>query len=175
MEGNASERAIKIRVNGLPAPQGSKRHLGRGILVESSKRAKPWRQDVKLDSRDQYKGETLTGPVFIEITFWLPRPQSHYRTGKYAGQLKPNAPVYSTSAQGGDIDKLVRCTLDGLSAKCGGTVIADDSLVVGLICEKRYVTSQEGVGATISVEKYEEHSTQSGQTGLLEAAIKNLL
>ena len=122
-------------------------------MVESSKRVAPWRQDVKLDTRDQYRGEPLTGPVSIEITFWLPRPQSHYRTGKFAGELKPNAPTHSTSAQGGDIDKLVRCTLDGLSAKCGGCVIADDSLVVRLVTEKRYVTIAEPCGASIRVVK----------------------
>ena len=144
---------MNLRVYGCPAPQGSKRHVGRGILVESSKRAKPWRQDVKLDTRDQYKGEPLTGPVSIAITFWLPRPKHHYRTGKFAGQLKPNAPSHSISCANGDIDKLVRCTLDGLSAKCGGCVIADDSIVVTLSCEKRYVTESEGSGASITVVK----------------------
>ena len=153
MEDNASERAIEIRVNGLPAPQGSKRHVGNGVMVEASKRVKPWRQDVKLDSQNQYRGSVIAGPVFVEIIFWVPRPQSHYRTGKYAGQLKPNAPTHSTSCLDGDIDKLVRCTLDGLSAKCGGCVIADDSLVVQLLCEKRYVTADEGVGAQIRVLK----------------------
>jgi len=153
VEDNASERAIEIRVNGLPAPQGSKRHVGNGVMVEASKRVKPWRQDVKLDSQNQYRGSVIAGPVFVEIIFWVPRPQSHYRTGKYAGQLKPNAPTHSTSCLDGDIDKLVRCTLDGLSAKCGGCVIADDSLVVQLLCEKRYVTADEGVGAQIRVLK----------------------
>lgn len=122
-------------------------------MIESSKRAKPWRQDVKLDSRQQYTGPVITGPVSVSIIFWLPRPQSHYRTGKFAGQLKPNAPMHSTSCADGDLDKLVRCTLDGLSAKCGGVIIADDSLVVTLVCEKRYITLEEGCGASIRVLK----------------------
>jgi len=122
-------------------------------MLESSKKAKPWRQDVKLDSRRQYKDVPLTGPVEMEIVFWLPRPKSHFRTGRHAGELKPNAPSHSTSAGQGDIDKLARCTLDGLSAKCGGSVIADDSLVVKLSLEKRYVTATEGVGATIRLVK----------------------
>jgi len=151
LESVFAKRAINLRVNGLPAPQGSKKHVGNGVMIESSKRVKPWRQDVKLDTRDQYKGPLLTGPVSIDITFWLPRPKSHYRTGKFAGQLKPNAPTHSTSALAGDIDKLVRCTLDGLSAKCGGVIIADDSLVVTLTCEKRYVTLTERCGASICV------------------------
>ena len=142
---------VELRIYGRPAPQGSKRSLGNGVMIESSKRVKPWRQDVKLDSRDQYKGQPIAGPVSVEITFYLPRPQAHYRTGKFAGQLKPTAPTHSTSCAQGDIDKLVRSTLDGLSAKAGGCVIQDDSLVVRLSCEKRYVTEAEGCGAYIRV------------------------
>lgn len=121
-------------------------------MLESSKKAKPWRQDVKLDSRRQYKREPFTGPVAMQIIFYMPRPKSHFRTGKYAGELKPNAPVFSTSCASGDIDKLARCTLDGLSAKCGGNVIADDSLVVKLSVEKRYVINGFTTGATIRID-----------------------
>lgn len=32
---------------GTPAPQGSKRHVGRGVMIESSKNLKPWREAVK--------------------------------------------------------------------------------------------------------------------------------
>ena len=34
----------RFAVLGLPAPQGSKRHVGEGRMVESSKRVKPWRR-----------------------------------------------------------------------------------------------------------------------------------
>ena len=57
LDGDAGQE-ILIRINGLPAPQGSKRHVGGGIMVESSKRAKPWRQDVMHQARDQYRGST---------------------------------------------------------------------------------------------------------------------
>jgi Holliday junction resolvase RusA-like endonuclease len=122
-------------------------------MVESSKKAAPWRQDVKLDSREQYKGQPLTVAVSIEVIFYLPRPQGHYKTinKRLSNVIKDNAPVYSTSCGDGDIDKLIRCTLDGLSAKCGGCVIADDSLVVRLSSEKRYVTHAEACGAAITV------------------------
>ena len=144
---NPSE--IAIRVNGVPAPQGSKRSFGNGRMVEVSKRVEPWRQDVKLDSRNQYKGLPFADPVFMKIIFWLPRPKGHYRTGRFAGQLKPNAPVYCPSTP--DLDKLCRSTLDGLSAKCGGCIIADDSIVVAIQAEKRYATDAESCGALITV------------------------
>lgn len=34
--------AIGFHVIGLPAPQGSKKHVGHGVMVESSKKVKPW-------------------------------------------------------------------------------------------------------------------------------------
>jgi crossover junction endodeoxyribonuclease RusA len=127
--------------------------MGNGIMVEASRRAKPWRQDVKLDTRDQFRGDPLTGPVSVEIVFWLPRPQSHYRIidKQLSNVIKANAPIYSVASTQGDIDKLLRCTLDGMQAKTGGCVLADDSLVVKVSCEKRYVTATEGCGATITV------------------------
>ena len=40
-------RALTVIVYGTPAPQGSKRHVGHGRMIEQSKRVKPWRNDVK--------------------------------------------------------------------------------------------------------------------------------
>ena len=95
----------------------------------------------------------MTGPLEVEIISWFPRPQTHYRTalGERTNIIKPNAPTHTTSTWDGDIDKVVRSTLDGLSSKAGGCVIRDDSLVVKLSCEKRYVTDEEGCGALIRV------------------------
>jgi len=38
---------LRIDVKGIPGAQGSKRHVGRGIMVESSKKVAPWRSDVR--------------------------------------------------------------------------------------------------------------------------------
>ena len=119
-------------------------------MVESSKRCGVWRHDVRVYSRQQYTGSVITGPVFVEMIFYMPRPKGHYRTGKFAGELKPNAPVYCSTTP--DVDKLCRSTLDGLSTATGGCVLADDNLVVGLVAEKRYVNTG-GCGATIRLIK----------------------
>lgn len=39
---------LHLFIPGSPAPQGSKRHLGRGILIESSKNVGPWRERIAL-------------------------------------------------------------------------------------------------------------------------------
>lgn len=63
---------------GTPAPQGSKRHVGRGVMIESSKAVKPWREDVKhaaLAARDQ-GAPCLDGPLLVRMVFTLRRPKS---------------------------------------------------------------------------------------------------
>ena len=142
---------IFIPVRGLPAPQGSKRHNGHGIMIENSKKVKPWRQDVRAAAIDHYEGDIIGRAVEVEIIFLFARPKSHYGTGKNANKLKQKAPEFVTSSATGDIDKLCRSTLDGLSAKAGGTVIKDDSLVVSLKAVKKYAKEGELLGAKISV------------------------
>jgi crossover junction endodeoxyribonuclease RusA len=122
---------IEVRVLGTPAPQGSKRHVGRGIIVESSKAVKPWREAiVGACERTGAAGARLDVPVDIRITFWLPRPASH-RTPR--GVLRASAPLVPGKKP--DLDKLERSTLDGLVQ---ADVLADDSLVVTLHTRKRY-------------------------------------
>ena len=108
-------------------------------MVEASQRVRPWRNDVIAASQLSYKGEPLRCPVAIELTFYFPRPKSHFRTGKFAGMLKENAPLWTTSNLDGDLDKLCRATLDGLSHKTGGMILIDDSICARLTAEKRYV------------------------------------
>ena len=41
-----------ISVKGMEsAPQGSKKHVGNGIMVETSKRLKAWRNQVEFESK----------------------------------------------------------------------------------------------------------------------------
>ena len=70
---------------------------------------------------------------------------------KNADVLKPSAPKYCTSRGNGDIDKLARSTLDGLSVSAGGSVLEDDSLVVELNTKKRYVKKDELPGSLIAI------------------------
>lgn len=66
---------ISFFVPGKPAPQGSKRHVGRGILIESSKEVGPWRERVALAAHSHADGP-MGGPVGIRLEFVMPRPKS---------------------------------------------------------------------------------------------------
>lgn len=134
---------ITLRVHGLPAPQGSKRHVGRGILVESSKHVGPWREAVVSEALRSGVADLRTDdPVAVRITFWLPRPASH-KTPK--GLRRISAPPYPHRKP--DIDKLLRSTLDGLVQ---AAVIADDARVISVESRKRYADFC-AVGARIDI------------------------
>lgn len=119
---------LTVVVHGTPAPQGSKRHVGRGVMVESSEKVKPWRQDVKYAALDATTAipdwTVLDGPLAASMVFTFPRLRGHYRTGRNAHLLRDAAP--SRPAVYPDLSKLVRSTEDALT----GIVWADDARVV---------------------------------------------
>lgn len=93
---------------GTPAPQGSKRHVGRGVLIESSKRVAPWRSDVKAAAEAfiaSYAGDwvPLDGPLTVRMVFTLRAPQRV--TGRT--DAKPDRTP--------DLSKLARSTEDALT------------------------------------------------------------
>ena len=133
---------MKFEVQGIePAPQGSKTHVGNGIMRESCARVKPWRFAVSQAALETGH-EMLMGPVCVEITFLFPRLKSHYNT---KGVIKPNAPFHKISKP--DIDKLCRSTLDGIT----GILIKDDSQVASLLATKQYANEGEYIGAIITI------------------------
>ena len=128
---------MQIRVIGEPAPQGSKRPIGNGRMIESSKKVRPWRDSVAWAAREACEGRPpLAVPCGICITFYLPRPKKP-KFWRYPG-ARP------------DIDKLVRSTLDGLT---NGGAFADDALVVYCLGVKTWANSAEGrhIGALIEI------------------------
>ena len=149
-------KELEFRVRGLPAPQGSKTLTRYGALMESSKKVKPWRQDIIHAALEAYAGNPFNEPVSVSIEFIFPRPKSHYGTGKNSETIKPKAPLFCTSKTNGDIDKVCRSTFDALSVSSGGSVIMDDSLVVSVKALKRYAARYELAGANINVKTFDK-------------------
>lgn len=122
---------IEIKVFGLPGPQGSKRFVGtskagRGILIESSARVKPWRDAVKaaaLEAMGGEAGQGIQGALVVEMIFTLPKPASAPKTRRTVPDRKP------------DLSKLVRSTEDALT-EIGAW--EDDARVVRCTASKVY-------------------------------------
>lgn len=141
-------------VRGVPAPQGSKRaitnrYTGRAALVESSKRVKPWRADIREEA-EKACPEPFTGPVSVSLSFVMPRPKGHYGTGRNASILKESAPRWPVGKP--DLDKLARAALDAMK----GIAYLDDSQIVQLTVYKRYPGPGDGPlvhgGLSVSVD-----------------------
>lgn len=124
---------VTFIVHSAAAPQGSKRHLGNGIMVEASKRVKPFRQDVRFTAIDTIDPTwwDRTGPMSLTVDFHFVRPKSHFTT---KGNLTKSAPMFPTGRNVGDIEKLVRAVNDAIS----GVLFDDDAQVVECHARKLY-------------------------------------
>lgn len=130
-------------VIGVPAPQGSKKFVGhakaktpgakygRAILVEMSKKVKPWRQDVTAAALAA-RGDAvpMEGPIVVRMLFFLPKPL----------HAPKNRKTYAMRAP--DLSKLIRSTEDAIT---DAGVWMDDSRVVQTIAEKTYVGETLGI------------------------------
>jgi crossover junction endodeoxyribonuclease RusA len=141
-EGLLGPQRVTFRVEGMEAaPQGSKRHVGRGIMIESCKQVRPWRNMVAAAAIDA-DAPLIRGPVSMSVEFLFMRPKSHFRAN---GTLKPSAPtVHAVKPDG---SKLIRSTEDALSK----LVFEDDSRIHQGSWLKRYCNNGERPGAIITI------------------------
>lgn len=128
----------RIRVEGKPAPQGSKKVVGgnrsgRAILVESSDALKPWRERIAWTAREQH-APLYDEALSVTLVFVMPRPKS-------TPKITPRA------VKRPDIDKLTRGALDALTGVCWN----DDSQVVTLHAHKRLAEPLERPGLHIVI------------------------
>ncbi|MEU9703059.1 RusA family crossover junction endodeoxyribonuclease [Streptomyces sp. NPDC047981] len=142
-----TERQLRlvITVHGRPAPQGSKKYAGHrrnaasgrvsAVLVEQSKRVKPWRALVTTATehalRAGYIGHIpvhtppLDGPLEAEIVFTVLKPASAPKRKR----------TWPTTRHSGDVDKLIRSTFDGIA---DAQAVADDSRIIRVTATKTF-------------------------------------
>lgn len=139
------QHRLTIVVHGRPAPQGSKKYAGHrrnaasgrtsAVLVEQSKRVKPWRALVTAATREARVVSrignvpvhlpTLDGPLEADIVFTVLKPTT-------APKRKRTWPITRHS---GDVDKLIRSTFDGIA---DAEAVADDSRIIRVTATKAY-------------------------------------
>lgn len=142
---------IAFAVYGIPGPQGSKKFVGRaksgrGLMVESSAKVKPWREAVKWAARNAMAGPdgwaALDGPLRLTMVFTLPKPASAPKTRQTWPMRMP------------DGSKLQRSTEDALT---DAGLWADDARVVEWSGAKRYpgegADALDSPGVWITVER----------------------
>lgn len=128
--------AYRTFVPGTPAPQGSKRYVGNGINIESSKKVKPWRADIREHFLACYDQPPMTGAVAVQLEFVMPRPASAPKRSTPPAIKRP------------DLDKLARAVLDAIGSAGAWT---DDARVTDLHARKRLAEIGEVPGVHIVV------------------------
>lgn len=90
------------------------------------------------------------GPVRVRrVLFVFPRPKNHYRTGKYAGQLKDWAPTFVTKRP--DLtDNLMKGLFDAMN----GVVFLDDKQVVEVLHTRKIFGEKPRI--EVEIEEIEE-------------------
>jgi Holliday junction resolvase RusA-like endonuclease len=142
---------INFYVYGKPETAGSKKAFalkkagaftGRTVVTDDNPKSRAWKTTVSDAARREYDGELWDCPIYLELTFHLARPASHFGTGKNASRLKDSAPPFPDAKP--DSVKLTRAVEDALTS----IIWRDDCLVVDHIIRKRY-GSRPGVEITI--------------------------
>ncbi len=136
--------SVRFFVPGRPIPGGSKRgfvnpRTGAVIITEAAGKAnKDWRTMVVAACLEVFKLPPLEGSLKLQIDFRMPRPQSHYGSGRNKGALKPNAPYYHAIRP--DTTKLIRALEDALTH----VLWKDDAQVTIQHVIKRYADTNPG-------------------------------
>lgn len=139
------DRSLSFIAEGIPAPKGSKRALGAGRVVESSRAVGPWQRAVRVAAcaafADARLIEPFDGPLRVAILFRFAMPARRVK------RIREHGIAWKSTRP--DVDKCVRAVLDGLQPE----IIADDCRVAALTVEQMEVRPTEGVwlGAQITI------------------------
>lgn len=140
-----------LRANGIPKGQPRPRAFSRGgkAAVYDPGTAEGWKSAVAESAKD-LAGGSIIHPISVTLTFFMPRPKSHYRTN---GGLKNAVPVFMHSSKP-DADNLAKAVLDALTVI---RVWQDDDQVCELEVRKYWEQpGTHGPGCVIRVAKMME-------------------
>ena len=128
-------KTIDVWVPGLPVAQPRARAVSfRGhARMYNPGTANEWKACVIHALRGSFGTFPADVPIRCDLTFHLPRPKSHFGTGKNAQKLKPSAPTRPTGKP--DRDNLDKAVCDAITA---AGVWVDDSQVTSGTIRKRY-------------------------------------
>jgi Holliday junction resolvase RusA-like endonuclease len=140
---------LSFFIPGLPQPGGSKRaFMKKGmkfpVVVDDNPKAADWKRTVSHFAHTIRPSVPSSAPLAVDFTFVMPRPASHFGSGRNAGILKASAPAFPTKKP--DCTKLIRSTEDALT----GIMWVDDAQIVDQHGRKVF---GDQIGAHITVKE----------------------
>ena len=135
-------------IEGIPKALKRHRHTTKGFTYDPSKKDK---KNLLLQIMEYAPILPISAPIRIMLIFYMPRPKSHFRTGKYKNLLKDEYirkyPSYHTYTP--DLDNLVKLVSDALN----GVFYKDDSQIAQLKSEKLYCDVEEEPRTEVHIEQ----------------------
>ena len=141
----SENKLLSFIVPGVPQQRGSKNAFSvklkngttRTVLADSNKKSVKHMRSINVCAKkamDDLGLSLAATPVQVSVKFAFERPKAHFGTGKKSEILKEHAPKQHTKQP--DVDKLVRCLLDGMT----GSVYSDDRQVFVVVAMKQWST-----------------------------------
>ena len=122
---------IEFTLKGKPKALKRHRSTRTGRMYDPSAKDKKqmWLQIAKFKPK-----QPLAGDIMLKVIFYMPRPKSHFRTGKFKYTLKDDIPERHSITP--DLDNLVKMLCDTIQGK--NRMIVDDSQICMIQAEKIY-------------------------------------
>lgn len=131
---------------GQPRPRAFAKKMGAKFVarVYDARTAEGWKSLVAEAARAHLPQSPITEPISLLLSFVMPRPKKHYRTGKRSSELRDDAPTWHVGTP--DSDNLAKAVMDALS-QIG--MWKDDGQVCRCYIDKAYGTN---TGVRISLD-----------------------
>ncbi len=142
---------IEFWVQGTPKGQPRPRAFSRGGIasVYDPGTAEGWKGQVAVACRELLPAQPMDMPLQLKLTFYIPRPKSHYRTGKRSKELREDAPSWCPKKP--DADNYSKAIMDALTVL---RMWVDDCQVVDLRARKKYENGN-GIGCFVLISEPE--------------------
>ena len=123
---------IEFTIKGKPKALKRHRSTRTGRMYDPSAKDKKqiWLQIAKFKPKRPFAGD-----IMLKLIFTMPRPKSHFRTGKFKHLLKDGYEHIINHTFKPDLDNLVKLIADCIG---NNTFIVDDSQICMLQAEKVY-------------------------------------
>ena len=123
---------MEIIINGEPKAQKRHRYRRASRRIISYDPSKKDKQALAKQLAASMTSPPLEEDVHLMVAFYMRRPKSHYRSGKFSNELKEDSPKLHKSRP--DIDNLLKLVMDAAT----GVLWKDDALVSWILTKKEY-------------------------------------
>jgi Holliday junction resolvase RusA-like endonuclease len=138
---------LDFHVSGTPKAQPRVKAFVRGghAGVYTPDSAESWKQSVRQKAVANAPESLITGPIRLQLDFFLPRPKAHLDRH---GVPKAKSPVWHCKKP--DLDNLIKAVTDAITDT--QQVWLDDSQIYQITAVKTYALYQSGCSVSINAE-----------------------